>query len=68
MDLKAIPRWHAFTYLCILLGCLRDVPQGNTSSENSNSDDDELEGNGTLDIHLDLPIMAYLQVGEVLVD
>jgi hypothetical protein len=37
-----------------------DVPQGNTSSGNSHNDDDELEGNGALDIHLDLPVMAYL--------
>ncbi len=68
VDLKAIPTWRAFTYLCILLGCLRDVPQGNTSSGNSNSDDDEQENNGALNIHLDLPIMAYLQANEVLVD
>ncbi len=45
-----------------------DVPQGNTGSGNSHSDDDELEGNGALDIHLDLPIMAYLSAGEVLVE
>jgi hypothetical protein len=27
-------------------------------------DDDELESNGALDIHLNLHVMAYLQVGE----
>ncbi len=37
-----------------------DVPQGNIGSGNSHSDDDELEGNGALDIHLYLHVMAYL--------
>ncbi len=32
---------------------------------NSQSDDDELEGNNALDIHLDFPIMAHLQASEV---
>jgi hypothetical protein len=26
VDLEAIPRWHAFAYLCTLLGCYGDVP------------------------------------------
>jgi hypothetical protein len=26
VDLKAIPRWHAYVYICTLLGCYRDVP------------------------------------------
>ncbi len=33
---------------------------------NSENDDDESKGNNALDILLDLPVMAYLQVGEVL--
>jgi hypothetical protein len=32
---------------------------------NSHNDNDELEGNSALDIHLDLHVMAYLQIGEV---
>jgi hypothetical protein len=32
---------------------------------NSQSDDDELEGNSAMDIHLNLHVIAYLQVGEV---
>jgi len=65
VDLEAIPRWHAFTYMCILLRCFGDVPQGNTSNENSHSDNDEPEGNGALDIHLGLFVIAYLHVGQV---
>jgi hypothetical protein len=45
-----------------------DVPQGNMGNENShNDDDDEPEGNGALEIHLDLHVMAYLYATEVLV-
>jgi hypothetical protein len=35
-------------------------------SGNSLNNNDELEGNGALNIHIDLLVMAYLQVGEVL--
>jgi hypothetical protein len=56
VDLEAILGQHAFTYLCTLLGCSKDVPQNNMSNGNSHNDNDELEGNGALDIHLDLPI------------
>jgi hypothetical protein len=65
VNLEAMPRWHAFAYMCILLGCSGDVPHGNTSSGNFHNDDDELEGNGALDIHLNLRVIAYLHVGEV---
>jgi hypothetical protein len=65
VDLEAIPRWHAFAYVCTLLGYSGDVPQGNMGSGNSHNDDDKGEGNGTLNIHLDLHVMANLQVGEV---
>ncbi len=60
VDLEAIPRWHASVYVCTLLGYSKDVPQGNMGGGNSHNDDGEVEGNGALDIHLDLPIMAYL--------
>jgi hypothetical protein len=65
VDLEVVPGWHASTHLCTLLGCSGDVHQGNTSIENSFNDGDELEDNGALDIHLNLLVMAYLQVGEV---
>jgi hypothetical protein len=32
---------------------------------NFHNDDDEPKGNGALDIHLDLPVMAYLHACEV---
>jgi hypothetical protein len=60
VDLEVVLGWHAFSYLCILLGCVGDVPQSNTSNGNSQSDNDELKGNGALNIHLDLFVMAYL--------
>jgi hypothetical protein len=59
--------WHASIYLCILLGCSRDVLQVNTGGGNSQNEDDELEGNNALDIHLNLPVMAYIYAGEILV-
>ncbi len=34
VDLEAILGWHASSYLCTLLGCFGDVPQGNTSNGN----------------------------------
>jgi len=67
VDLKAILRWHAFVDISILLGCFGDLPLNNTGNGNSHSDDDEPKGNGALDIHLDLHVMAYLQACEVLV-
>ncbi len=67
VDLEAMPRWHASTYLCTLLGCFGDVPQGNTGNGNSQSESDEPKHNSALDIHLNLLVMAYLHVSEVLV-
>jgi hypothetical protein len=67
MDLEVVPGWHASTYMCTLLGCFGDVPQGNTGGGNSHSDDDEPKGIGSLGIHLNLLVMAYLQASEVLV-
>jgi hypothetical protein len=60
VDLKAMPRWHVFTYMCTLLGCSRDVPQGNKGGGNFQSDNEEPKGNNALDIHLNLLVMAYL--------
>jgi hypothetical protein len=60
VDLEVVPGWHNSTYLCTLLGCPGDVPHGNMGGGNSYSDDDELEGNSALEIHLDLLVMAYL--------
>jgi hypothetical protein len=57
VDLEVVLGWHVCAYLCILLGCFRDVPQGNMGGGNSQSDDDELKRN---DIHLDLHVMAYI--------
>ncbi len=59
VDLEVMPGWHASTCMCTLLGCFKDVPYNNTSGGNSQSDNDEPKGNSALDIHLDLPIMAY---------
>jgi hypothetical protein len=67
VDLEVVPGWHAFSYLCTLLGCFEDVPQGNMGDGSSHNDDDEPKCNGALDIHLDLHVMAYLHACEVLV-
>ncbi len=61
VDLEAMLRWHAFAYLCTLLGCYRDVPQGNMGGGNSQSNDDEPKGNNALNVHLYLLVIAYLQ-------
>ncbi len=65
VDLEVMLGWHAFAYLCTLLGCFGDVPKGNMGGGNSQSNDDEPEGNNALDIHLYLLVMAYLQAIEV---
>lgn len=35
VNLEVVPRWPAYIYMCILLGCSRDVPQGNIGGGNS---------------------------------
>ncbi len=45
MDLKKIPRWHAFAYLCTLLGCFGDVLQNSVDDGDPHDVDMELEGN-----------------------
>jgi hypothetical protein len=67
VDLETILGWHASIHLCTLLGCFGDVPHDNTCNGNSHIDDDEPKANGGLGIHLDLLVMAYLHVSEVLV-
>ncbi len=57
-------RMACFYIHVYFVGVFWDVPQGNTCGRNSQSDD-ELKCNSALDIHLDLLVMAYLQVSEV---
>ncbi len=65
MDLEALPRWHAYAYLCTLLGCFRDVFETNVDDEDHHDVDMESKGNGALDIYDDAPIIVYLQANEV---
>ncbi len=65
VDLEAIPRWHASTYLCTLLGCYGDVPHTSMDDGDLHDVDMELKGNGALDIYDDAPIIAYLQANEI---
>jgi hypothetical protein len=59
MDLEVVPKWHTFAYLCILLGCYKDVPKVRLNSGDSQEEDIEPKGNGILDIHDDLFVIAY---------
>ncbi len=65
VDLEAIPRCHASTYLCTLLGCSGDVPQTSVDDGDPHDVDMESKGNGVLDIYDDALVIAYLQAGEV---
>jgi hypothetical protein len=65
VDLEALPRWYAYAYLCILLGCSRDILETSVDDGDHHAVDMELEGNGALDIYDDAPIIAYLQASEV---
>jgi len=67
VDLEVVLGWHVFTYMCTLLGCSKDVPQGNMGGGNSHNDDDEPKCINVMDIHLNLLVMAYLHASEVLV-
>ncbi len=62
-----ILKWHAFAYFCTLLGCFGDVPQTNVDDKDSHDVDMELEGNGVQDIYENVFVIAYLQVGEILI-
>jgi hypothetical protein len=44
VDLQAIPGWHAFAYLCTLLGCYGDVSQ--TSVDDGDPHDVDMESEG----------------------
>jgi len=56
-----------FAYFCTLLGCFGDVPQTSVDDGDSHDVDMELEGNGVQDIYEDAFVIAYLQVGEILI-
>jgi len=59
-NLKAIPRWHVFAYLCTLLGCSGDLLQIGVDVGDSHDANMELKGNGNLDIYEYASIIAYL--------
>ncbi len=65
VDLEAITRWHAFAYLCSLLGCYGDVFQTSMDDGDPHDVDMELEGNDALNIYDDALVTAYLQTNEV---
>ncbi len=65
VDLEVILRWHAFAYLCSLLGCYGDVLQTSMGDGDPHDVDMESEDNGALDIYDDAPIITYLQASEV---
>jgi hypothetical protein len=67
VDLEIILRWHASAYFCTLLGCSRDVLQTSVDDGDSHDVDMELEGNGARNIYYDAFVIAYLQVGEILI-
>ncbi len=65
--MEAILGWHVSLYLCIMLGCSRDVPHSRMGNKDSRNLEIKLKGYGTLDIYEDAHVIAYLQVYEVLV-
>ncbi len=67
VDLEALPRWHAYAYLCTLLGCSKDVLETSVDDGDHHDVDMELEGDGALDIYDDAHVIAYLQASEVLI-
>jgi hypothetical protein len=67
MDLEIILGWHAFAYLCTLLGCSKDVPQTSVDDGDSHDVNMELKGNGVRNICDDAPIITYLQASEILI-
>jgi hypothetical protein len=64
-DLEVILGWHAFAYLCTLLGLYRDVPQTSMNDGDPHDVDMESKGNGVLDIYDDALVIVYLQTNEV---
>jgi hypothetical protein len=65
--LEAILGWHASLYLCIMLGCYKDVLHNRMGNKDSCNLEIKSKGYGTLDIYENAHVMAYLQVYEVLV-
>ncbi len=60
VDLETLSRWHAYAYLCTLLGCFKDVLEISVDDGDQHDMDIELKGNGALYIYDDAPIIAYL--------
>ncbi len=65
VDLEAIPRWHAFAYLCTLLGYYKIIPQNNMKNGNLRCTNIELKCDNALDIYQNIDVIMYLQVGEI---
>ncbi len=58
VDLEIVPGWHASTYICTLLGCFGDILQ--TSVDDGDPHDVDMELEGTLEFYDNAPIIAYL--------
>ncbi len=67
MDLEVIIGWHAFAYLCNMLGCFGNALQIEMNIGDYHGMDIEPKGDGALNIHDDTHVIKYLQVGEVLI-
>lgn len=65
VDLEVIPRWHAFTYFCTLLGYYKIIPQSNMKNGNQRCTNIELKGDNDFDIYQNIDVIMYLQVGEI---
>ncbi len=65
IDLEVVPRWHASSYLCVLLGYSKDVLHNNMGKDNSPDLEIELKGDGDFDIYENARVIAYLQASEV---
>ncbi len=60
VDLEVVLGWHAFPYLCTLLGCFGDVHQTNVDDGDPHAVDMESKGNGALDIYDHARVVVYL--------
>jgi len=65
VDLEVVLEWHAFAYLCTLLGCSWDVFQIRMDDEDPHDVDLKSKCNGVQDIYDDAFIIAYLQAKKV---
>jgi len=50
-------KWHAFAYLCTLLGCFGDALHINVNTKDFRDVDIEMKGHNVLNIHDDAPIL-----------